>query len=116
MIDINIKKDRNLEASIVGSLMNEPFYIKNEWVAKLSPSDFLYEPEKIVFTAIKELEKSENVIDLTTVSNRLKETEKLEKMNGFYYLTELFTEMIHRGVINVVNMINKIEIPSTPTL
>jgi len=31
-------------------------------------------------------------------------------------LTELLTEMIHNGVINVVNMINKIEIPSTPTL
>ena len=92
MIDINIKKDRNLETSIVGCLMNESSYIKNEWVAKLSPSDFLYEPEKIVFTAIKELEKSENVIDLTTVSNRLKETEKLEKMGGDYYLTELYTE------------------------
>jgi hypothetical protein len=31
-------------------------------------------------------------------------------------LTELLTEMIHNGVMNVVNMINKIEIPSTPTL
>ena len=31
-------------------------------------------------------------------------------------LTELFTEIIHNGVINAVNIINKIEIPSTPTL
>ena len=31
-------------------------------------------------------------------------------------LTELLTEIIHSGVMNVVNMINKIEIPSTPTL
>ena len=31
-------------------------------------------------------------------------------------LIELFTDIIQRGVINVVSKINKIEIPSTPTL
>jgi hypothetical protein len=31
-------------------------------------------------------------------------------------LSELFTEIIQSGVINVVKIINKIEIPSTPTL
>ena len=31
-------------------------------------------------------------------------------------LIELFTDIIQRGVMNVVNKINKIEIPSTPTL
>ena len=32
------------------------------------------------------------------------------------FLTELLTEIIQSGVINVVKIINKIEIPSTPTL
>ena len=32
------------------------------------------------------------------------------------FFTELLTEIIQSGVINVVNIINKIEIPSTPTL
>ena len=32
------------------------------------------------------------------------------------FLTELFTDIMHRGVIKVVNIINKIEIPSIPTL
>ena len=32
------------------------------------------------------------------------------------FLTELLTEMIQSGVINVVKIINNIEIPSTPTL
>ena len=32
------------------------------------------------------------------------------------FLMELFIDKIQRGVINVVNKINKIEIPSTPTL
>ena len=31
-------------------------------------------------------------------------------------LIELFTEIIHRGVMNVVRIIKSIEIPSTPTL
>ena len=31
-------------------------------------------------------------------------------------LIELFTEIIQSGVINVVNKINNIDIPSTPTL
>ena len=32
------------------------------------------------------------------------------------FFTELFTEITQRGVINVVRIINKIEIPSTPIL
>ena len=32
------------------------------------------------------------------------------------FLIELFTDMIHSGVMNVVKMINNIEIPSMPTL
>ena len=32
------------------------------------------------------------------------------------FLTELFTEIIQRGVMNVVRIIKSIEIPSTPTL
>ena len=32
------------------------------------------------------------------------------------FLTELFTDITHNGVMNVVKIMNKIEIPSTPTL
>ena len=32
------------------------------------------------------------------------------------FLIVLLTDMMQRGVINVVSKINKIEIPSTPTL
>ena len=32
------------------------------------------------------------------------------------FFIELLTEIIHSGVINVVNNINNMEIPSTPTL
>ena len=32
------------------------------------------------------------------------------------FFTELFTEMMHNGVMNVDKIMNKIEIPSTPTL
>ena len=79
MDQLDLKKNQDLEVSIVGCLLNDSSYIENEWVAKLSPSDFMYEYERTVFITIKELEKSQQVIDLTTVINRLKEKGKLEK-------------------------------------
>ena len=57
MVDINIKQDQNLERSILGCLLQDGSLINNESVAKLKPSDFLYEHERIVFNSMKELEK-----------------------------------------------------------
>ena len=48
----------------------------------------MYEFERIVFKAIKDLERSKQVIDLTTVNNRLKETDKLENWGYERLLTE----------------------------
>ena len=92
MADVDIKKDQDLEMSIIGGLINDPSYLGNEWVAKVSPSDFMYESERIVFKAIKDLERSKDVIDLITVNNRLKENDKLGKIGGAYYLTGLLTD------------------------
>ena len=92
MDQLDLKKNQDLEVSIVGCLLNDSSYIENEWVAKLSPSDFIYEYERTVFITIKELEKSQQVIDLTTVINRLKEKGKLEKVGGAYYISGLLTE------------------------
>ena len=96
MDQLDLKRNQDLEVSIVGCLLNDSSYIENEWVAKLSPSDFMYEYERTVFITIKELEKSQQVIDLTTVINRLKEKGKLEKVGGAYYISGLLTE--NRGI------------------
>ena len=42
---------------------------------------------------------------------------KIAIKNSFnLLLIDLFTEIIHRGVMNVVRITKSIEIPSTPTL
>ena len=79
MADVNIKQDQNLERSILGCLLQDGSLINNESVAKLKPSDFKYEDGKTVFQLIKELELTEESIDTTTIINRLKENDELEK-------------------------------------
>ena len=51
-----------------------------------------------------------------SVKNRLRDFLIAIKKSLNLFLTELFTDIIQMGVINVVKIINKIEIPSTPTL
>ena len=76
MKDIDIRQDQNLESSILGCLLQDGSLINNESVAKLKPSDFMYEHERIVFNSMKELESAGEPIDTTTVVNRLKENGK----------------------------------------
>ena len=94
MADVNIKQDQNLERSILGCLLQDGSLINNESVAKLKPSDFMYENERIVFNSMKELESAKEPIDSTTVINRLKETDKLSKVDGSYYITGLLEKVI----------------------
>jgi len=89
MADVNIKQDQNLERSILGCLLQDGSLINKESVAMLKPSDFMYENERIVFNSMKELESAKEPIDSTTVINRLKENNKLEKVGGTYYITGL---------------------------
>jgi len=93
MADVNIKQDQNLERSILGCLLQDGSLINKESVAMLKPSDFMYENERIVFNSMKELESAKEPIDSTTVINRLKENNKLEKVGGAYYITGLPLEM-----------------------
>ena len=55
---IDIKQDLNLERSILGCLLQNGELIKDESVAMLKPSDFMYEDEKIIFNNMKELESA----------------------------------------------------------
>ncbi len=77
----------------MGCLLQDGSLIQDESVAKLKPSDFIYEHERIVFKTMKELESAKEPIDSTTVINRLKENNKLEKVGGTYYITGLPLEV-----------------------
>ena len=93
MADVNIKQDQNLERSILGCILQDGSLIQDKSVAKLKPSDFMYEHERIVFNSMKELESAGEPIDTTTVVNRLKETDKLSKVDGTYYITGLLEDV-----------------------
>lgn len=55
----------------------------------LSPDDFYHSAHQIIFTAITELFTMSQPIDLVTLSNRLREKDKLEKIGGATYLATL---------------------------
>ena len=56
MAKLNIKQNHNLEVSIVGCLLKDGSFIRDESVSKLKVSDFMYADVRTVFQSIKELE------------------------------------------------------------
>ncbi len=81
---------QNIEAekSLLGALM-----LDKEAIIKvadfLQPRDFYKENHQQIYESMIELFKKGEPIDLLSVSNRLKEKEKLEEIGGNSYLTEL---------------------------
>jgi len=89
---INIKTDRELEENILGCLLSDANGLKDESVAKLKPSDFQYESHQIVFNTITELYNSDQPVNTITLTSRLKELDKLEKVGGAYWVDGLISE------------------------
>lgn len=79
----------HLEEGVLGALMLDQNSI-DECLLILRTSDVFYkEPHKVIFEAISELYADNSVIDLLTVSARLKSMGKLEIAGGDYYLISL---------------------------
>jgi replicative DNA helicase len=55
----------------------------------LQPADFYHSAHQIIFDAITDLFSTSQPIDLVTLSNRLREKDKLEKIGGASYLATL---------------------------
>ena len=91
---IDIRTDKQLEENILGCLLSNANGLKDESVAKLKPSDFQYGSHRILFKAITELYNSDQSVDTITVTNRLKEIDKLEKVGGAYWVDGLITEKL----------------------
>jgi len=79
----------HLEEGVLGALMLDQNSI-DECLLILRTSDVFYkEPHRVIFEAISELYADNSVIDLLTVSARLKSMGKLEVAGGDYYLISL---------------------------
>ena len=87
--EIDLKRDKELEENILGCLLNDSKGLENGEVVKLRSSDFQYDANQIVFDTISEMHTRGDAVDIVTVSNRLKEINKLDKIGGAYWLTGL---------------------------
>lgn len=76
------------EASLLGSLL-----IDGEALTKIGdmiqPDDFFEQKNKVIFTAMRALYDKRSPIDLLTLSEQLKNNDRLDAIGGASYLTEL---------------------------
>jgi replicative DNA helicase len=78
----------DLEEAVLGALMLEKNAL-NAVVEFLKPEHFYKEQHKEIFTAIVDLFKASDPVDMRTVVNQLRKTGKLELIGGAYYIAEL---------------------------
>jgi replicative DNA helicase len=78
----------DLEEVVLGALMLEKNAL-NAVVEFLKPEHFYLETHKEIYTAIVDLFKSTEPVDMRTVVNQLRKTGKIELVGGAYYIAEL---------------------------
>jgi replicative DNA helicase len=78
----------DLEEAVLGALMLEKNAL-NAVVEFLKPEHFYVEAHKEIYTAIVELFKSSEPVDMRTVVNQLRKYGKIELVGGAYYIAEL---------------------------
>lgn len=78
----------DLEEAVLGALMLEKNAL-NAVVEFLKPEHFYSEQHKEIFTAIVDLFKATEPVDMRTVVNQLRKTGKVELVGGAYYIAEL---------------------------
>ncbi len=82
----------DLEEVVLGALMLEKNAL-NAVVEFLKPEHFYLETHKEIYTAIVDLFKATEPVDMRTVVNQLRKTGKLELVGGAYYIAELTSKV-----------------------
>lgn len=84
---------KDLEEAVLGSMMLEPNSIVD--VANiLRPEDFYVDAHQRVYSAILELNKNSQPVDILTVVQLLNTKEELEIVGGAYYITKLTNSVV----------------------
>ena len=81
------------EQSVLGSMITDKNAVV-EAVEKLEENDFYRDGHKVIFKTISEMFKDDMPVDLVTLLERLKATEKLEKAGGVTYVSELSSSLL----------------------
>ena len=82
----------DLEEAVLGALMLEKNAL-NAVVEFLKPDHFYSEMHKEIYTAIIDLFKASDPVDMRTVVNQLRKTGKIELVGGAYYIAELTSKV-----------------------
>ncbi len=95
------------EESLLGSLL-----IDKDAIIKIADNiaaeDFYKDDHKIIFESIKELYNNQDPIDVITLSNKLSDKNKLEKIGGRSYLAKLSNAVATAGnIVYYANIIQK---------
>lgn len=81
------------EQCVLGSMITDKNAIA-EAIEKLEEEDFYRDGHKVIFKTISEMFKDDMPVDLVTLLERLKATEKLEKAGGITYVSELGSSLL----------------------
>ena len=86
---------QNLDAeeAILGAILTNPVCL-NKVVDLIKPESFYKPANKFIFDSILYLFSKNQAIDIVTVSERLSETDKLEKVGGRAYINDLALNVI----------------------
>jgi len=78
----------DLEEAVLGALMLDKDALSNI-IDILKPQTFYKEANQLIFAAIQDLFSKAQPVDILTVTQELKRTEKLETVGGAFYVTNL---------------------------
>ncbi len=81
------------EQSVLGSMITDKNAVV-EAIEKLEENDFYRDGHKVIFKTISEMFKDDMPVDLVTLLEQLKSTEKLEKAGGVTYVSELSSSLL----------------------
>ncbi len=81
------------EQSVIGAMIIDKSAIAKA-LEKLNEEDFYRDGHKIIFKAIREMFSKDMAVDLVTLLEYLKSTDKLEKAGGVTYISEVSSSVI----------------------
>ena len=81
------------EQSVIGAMIIDKSAIAKA-LEKLNEEDFYRDGHKIIFKAIREMFSKDMAVDLVTLLEYLKSTDKLEKAGGVTYISEVSSSII----------------------
>ncbi|MGV2643828.1 replicative DNA helicase, partial [Clostridium perfringens] len=81
------------EQSVIGSMIIDKSAIAKS-LEKLNEDDFYRDGHKVIFKAIREMFSQDMAVDLVTLLEYLKSTDKLDKAGGVTYISEISSSVI----------------------